>query len=473
MIRSLICTALAGLLAHASAAELSGPPGPVLDAMRSAKLPAGALSLAVVPLSRPQDALYFNADAPVNPASVMKLVTTQVALERLGPAYAWTTELLADGPVVEGVLKGNLYLKGGGDPKLTYERVWLLLRDLRSAGVRRVAGDLVLDRSALRLPPAGAFDDDEGDPARPFLVAPDALLANFKSVRVRVLADGGIVRVSVEPPIAEISIENAAKVAGNGCNAAISADSEATRARVRVSGNLAEGCSSERYVSVLDTLSYTGGLVRAIWRELGGEIAGSTRQGATPASARTLASSRSPDVVSVIRDVNKFSNNLMARQLFLTLGASNRQGETDDAQSAARIVHEWLKDNRLNWPELVLENGSGLSRRERVSARHLAELLQQAAAGPYAPEFMSSLPIVAVDGTMKRRLKGADVAAHVKTGTLKNVRAVAGYVLAEDGERYAVVGVLNHVQAPGGAPTLDALLRWVSEARPARQVTVK
>ncbi|WP_255992192.1 D-alanyl-D-alanine carboxypeptidase/D-alanyl-D-alanine endopeptidase [Chitinolyticbacter albus] len=465
MIRSLIYAALAGMLAHATAAELSGPPAPVLDAMRGAKLPPNTLSLAIVPLSRPQDAQYFNADAAVNPASVMKLITTQVALEKLGPAYAWTTELLADGPVIDGTLKGNLYFKGGGDPKLTYERVWLLLRDLRSAGVRRIAGDLVLDRSALRLPPAGAFDDDEGDPARPFLVAPDALLANFKSVRVRALADGGIVRVSVEPPIAEITIENVAKVAGSGCNAAIGADSEATRARVRVSGNLAEGCSNERYVSVLDTISYTGGLTRAIWRELGGEIAGNTRQGTTPANARALASSRSPDVVSVIRDVNKFSNNLMARQLFLSLGASDRRGERDDAQSAARVVRDWLAENQLAWPELVLENGSGLSRRERVSARHLAELLQRAANGPYAPEFMSSLPIVAVDGTMKRRLKGANVAAHIKTGTLKNVRAVAGYVLADNGERYAVVGVLNHAQASGGAPTLDALLRWVGEAR--------
>ncbi|UXY14651.1 D-alanyl-D-alanine carboxypeptidase/D-alanyl-D-alanine-endopeptidase [Chitiniphilus purpureus] len=464
--RSLHCVLLvaAGHLSPAFAAELSGPPAPVLTAMRAARLPAEALALAVVPLSQPQAAQYFNADNVMNPASVMKLVTTQVALEKLGPAYAWTTELLADGPVAGGMLKGNLYLKGAGDPKLTYERLWMLLRDLRAAGVQRVTGDVVLDRGALRLPPPGVFDDDEGDPARPFLVAPDALLANFKSVRVRVLADGGSVRVGIEPPLPEISVENSATVSGHSCEGvAIVAQSDATRAKVRVSGVLAEGCHSERYVSVLDTATYTGTLVRSLWRELGGEIAGAVRTGATPAGARILAGSRSPDLVSVIRDVNKFSNNLMARQLFLALGAAHRQGETDDALAAARVVREWLAENQLRWPELVLENGSGLSRKERISARHLGELLLRAAQGAYAAEFVSSLPIVALDGTMKKRLRGSEVAgaAHIKTGTLKNVRAIAGYVQAVDGRRYAVVGIVNHPTASAAAPALDALLAWV------------
>ncbi|WP_353328638.1 D-alanyl-D-alanine carboxypeptidase/D-alanyl-D-alanine endopeptidase [Chitiniphilus shinanonensis] len=472
MKRSLMAWIGLMLLANGAQAEtsLASPPSEVAAALRAAKVPVAALSLAVVPLASPQDGLYFNAEIPANPASVMKLVTTQVALEKLGPAYQWTTELYGDGPVVDGVLHGNLYLKGAGDPKLTFERVWVLLRDLRAAGIERVSGDLVLDRNALRLPPPNEFDDDEHDLARAFLVTPDALLAGFKAQRFRVSASQGKTRVVVEPPLAEVGVENAVRVAPSApCtigNLRFDGDGQGGPTRVRISGALPEGCSVERYLSYLEAPAYTAALVRSLWRELGGDLGGRTREGAVPSTATRLAANASPDLVGVIRDINKFSNNLMARQLFLSLGAAYRQpGEANDAVSAARVVREWLDENALSWPELSLENGSGLSRRERISARHLAQLLLRAEQGPYSAEFISSLPIVAVDGTMKRRLNGSGIAgaAHVKTGTLKDVRAVAGYVQAQDGRRYAVVGIVNHAAAPAAGPALDALLAWVGD----------
>ncbi|WP_375591815.1 D-alanyl-D-alanine carboxypeptidase/D-alanyl-D-alanine-endopeptidase [Chitiniphilus eburneus] len=460
------------LMPHAMAeTRLDAAPPEVAAALRAAKVPAFAVSLAVVPLASPQDGLYFNAESPANPASVMKLVTTQVALEKLGPAYQWTTELYGDGPIADGVLRGNLYIRGAGDPKLTFERLWVLLRDLRAAGVNRITGDLVLDRSALRLPPPNEFDDDEHDLARAFLVTPDAVLAGFKAQRFRVTANQGKTRVTVEPPLSEVRVDSNVRVAP-GATCAIGnlrfdgGDGQGGPTRVRISGALPEGCAVERYLSYLDAPTYTAGLIRTLWRELGGEIGGATREGPVPAGATRLAANASPDLVSAIRDINKFSNNLMARQLFLTLGAAYRQpGDANDAVSAAGAVGAWLADNALAWPELSLENGSGLSRRERISARHLAQLLVRAEQGPYSAEFISSLPIVAVDGTMKKRLNGSGVAgaAHVKTGTLKDVRAVAGYVQAQDGQRYAVVGLINHAAAPAAGPALDALLAWVGD----------
>ena len=137
------------------------------------------------------------------------LLTTYAALERLGPAYRWPTEAYAAGELAHGVLAGDLVLKGYGDPKLTLENFWLLLRDLRARGLREVRGDLVLDRSFFS-PDAASASGIDDKPMRPYNTAPDALLLNFKSVRVQFLPDPGarVVRIVAEPDLPQVRIVN-------------------------------------------------------------------------------------------------------------------------------------------------------------------------------------------------------------------------------------------------------------------------
>lgn len=448
------------------AAAVNLPPR-VEQALRTSKLPTDALSLAMIPLTGPGKASYLNADMAVNPASTMKLVTTYAALELLGPTYQWKTAFYADGPVRNGVLQGNLYLKGGGDPKLTMERLWLLLRDLRNAGVQEVQGDLVLERNHFRTEGQTPFDDDGGDTTRPYLVEPDALLVNLKTLRLIVRGEARGAQVIAEPPIPYLRIDNRVQVSPP---AACPGWPQVTyqfrpqadgNMEIIAAGQIPEGCSGQRYLSLLDHPTYTGGTVRALWGELGGRILGNDRLGTTPGNARLLAQALSPDVVEVIRDVNKYSNNTMARQLFLSIGARHRlPGDANDAEAAHRAIGQWLARKGIRAPNLIMENGSGLSRNERITAREMANMLLAAWKSPYAAEFISSMPLAAMDGTLRKRLRNTPLAgnAHLKTGTLNNVRALAGYSRDAQGHIWAVVAILNHPRPWGASSILDQVL---------------
>lgn len=453
------------LLSALSLPLLAGALPPAVEkSLRASGISQQSLSVAALPLDGPGKATFINADQPMNPASTMKLVTTYAALELLKPNYRWQTQLLTDGRISNGILDGNLYLRGGGDPSLTMERLWLLLRELRNAGVKEIKGQLVLENSYFRMPQDTPFNDDGDDPAKPYLVGPDALLINFKAVRALARADSNGVQVRIEPPNSYLHIENRARVVPGACRGGVQftvRPRPTGEADLVVTGQLGTGCQQERNIAALDHLTYAAGVVRALWGEMGGTIYGGNQMGNTPGKARLLASSESPDLVSVIRDINKWSNNTMARQLFLTIGAEFRQaGDRDDAASAWRTISRWLNGKGIRSASLVMENGSGLSRRERISARELASILQSAWHSPYAAEFIASLPVPAVDGTLRKRLKDTPVAgnAHLKTGTLNNVRALAGFSRDSQGNSWAVVTILNDSRAYGKSVILDQLI---------------
>ena len=469
MIKSLRPLLLASLLLPLALPLYAAPlnttlPPKIQQALRASKLQDNALSLVMVPLSGPGTPTVYNADVSVNPASTMKLVTTYAALELLGPTYQWKTEFYTDGKLDSGILNGNLYLKGGGDPKLNMEKLWLLMRDLRANGVRQITGDLVLDRTYFNQPQLPEFNDDGGDDNKPFLVKPDALMINLKAMRFIARNDSGKVVVSVEPPIATIHIDNQIKATpGNKCGGDVRYNPvpQADGISVVVSGQLGEGCSSQTYLSLLDHPEYAAGAVRAIWNELGGSIQGHDRQGTVPKTATLLARAFSPDLAEVIRDINKYSNNTMAQQLFLSIGAQYRSDvDGDDAKGAQRMIRQWLAQKGITAPHLVMENGSGLSRAERVSAREMAMMLQSAWQSPYQAEFMSSMPLVGMDGTMRKRLKTTAMAGegHIKTGTLNTVRAIAGYSRDDNGTTWAVVAILNDPKPWGASSVLDQVL---------------
>ena len=460
---------LLGLCGSVQAGQL---PGQVARALEAGKLPSSAMSLAVIPLDGQGVAQFVNADTPVNPASTMKLVTTYAALELLGPTWQWNTDLLASGPIENGVLKGDLVFRSSGDPKLTRERIWTLLRDLRASGVRQVTGDLVLQPADLRLPTDIAeFVDDGNDPSRPFLVTPDPLLSNLKVFQLRTFGESTGVRTHLEPPLPEVRVVSEVKLlpAARSCpwpNIHYALSDQGSQATLTLRGEIHEGCQAERWLSALDHATYTGSLLRTTWEELGGSIAGTIRIGSMPSDARLLARTTSPDLVDTIRDINKFSNNTMTRQLLLNIGRQQRSAaDADDHKAAVRVINQWLAAKGIASEHLVIENGSGLSRFERLTARDLALMLEQAARSPYAAEFTASMPLAAMDGTMRRRLRNTPVAgqAHIKTGALRDVRALAGISRDRNGQKWAVVAIVNHPAAGNSRNALDLVITDVHQ----------
>jgi serine-type D-Ala-D-Ala carboxypeptidase/endopeptidase (penicillin-binding protein 4) len=466
----LICLALPSLAQNVAYEERL--PTPVARALKGAGIPQSAVAIVVQEAGAVFPRVSVNAGQAMNPASVMKLVTTFAALELLGPAYTWKTEALASATSAEGVVDGDLYLKGSGDPKLTLEQFWLLLRQLRARGVRDIRGDLVLDRGAFA---AIAHDEAafDGKPTRPYNVGPDALLLNFKALRLTLLPDGQRVQALPEPAPANLDIVNLLKANGSTC-AQGSEWREALRAdlsrhngnfRLVLTGNYPAACGEQRWnIGVLPHPDYVVGVFRQLWTELGGSFNGAVRDGVAPATAQRLASIESPALAEIVRDINKFSNNVMARQVFLTLGRNGAEGGATTARADA-AVRAWLESKSLRFPELVLDNGSGLSRRERISADNMARLLAAAWKSAAMPELMSSLPLTAVDGTMKKRLRDGAAAgqAHIKTGSLEGVKTIAGYVLDTSGRRQVVVFFVNHANAAAAQAAQDALLQWVVE----------
>jgi D-alanyl-D-alanine carboxypeptidase/D-alanyl-D-alanine-endopeptidase (penicillin-binding protein 4) len=446
-------------------------PAEVRDALESAELPREALAVWVQEVGTsaapPRPRLSWRADAPVNPASLTKLLTTYAALDLLGPAWTWSTPVWLLGAVNDGVLEGNLVIKGSGDPKLVLERLWLMLRKVRQLGVREIRGDIVLDRSGFVVPEQNPAEFD-GEPLRPYNVAADALLLNYKTVTLSFTPDPARASafVNVEPPLAGVRVDGSVPLAagpGNGCGdwrAELGAQL-GDPALIRLTGTFNPGCGEKSWsIAYVDPKTYNARALLGIWAEMGGSLMGAVREGIAPASAPSFVLS-SPPLAEVVRDINKFSNNVMAQQLFLTLGLVQRGSGTPE--NARAVLRQWLAD-RFGAPYtagLVIDNGSGLSRDTRVSARLLARTLQAAWAGPVMPELLASLPVNGLDGTA-RRSRSPLVRAHLKTGSLRDVRGVAGYVLGDSGRRYVVVAIVNHTNAGGDAAraTLDALLQW-------------
>ena len=406
----------------------------------------------------------------MNPASVMKLVTTYAALDLLGPAWTWKTTAWVDTAAVNGVLSGNLYLKGSGDPRFAIEHLWGLLRQLRVRGIQQINGDVVLDRTVFDVPAIdpGAFDDK---PMRPYNVGPDGLLINLRALRFTLLPDNGKPRLLMETPSDGLRVDNQLRAGEGGCGSNwkdfinVRLIPENNGNRLEFTGTYSPLCGEKALnLAPLPADGQAGGLIRALWKELGGTLGGQVRGGTVPAGARLVASHESPPLADTVRDINKFSNNVMARQVYLTLG---NESAPATAERARQRIADWLNARGLRFSELEIENGSGLSRSERISADSLNRLLLDAWKNPVMPEFVSSLPIVGIDGTMKKRLNGSEATgrAHIKTGTLDGVKTAAGYALDARGRRYAVTFLINHPRASAGSAAIDALLVWVAQRR--------
>jgi len=452
---------------------LADLPATVVKALRAANLPPESAAVFVQQVDKTMPLVAYRADQALNPASTMKLVTTYAALGLLGPSYTWRTEIYTAAPQQSDVLNGDLVLKGYGDPTLTLENFWLLLRALRQSGVREIKGDLVLDRSYFDIAPqdTGLFD---GEPYRAYNAEPSALLVNFKATRFSFRGDvqQGKVSILVDPEFPQLKVINHLELRQGPCvdwkdRLGYQAQREGENMAVVFSGNFSAACGEKSLdLSLSDDAQYIYQLFRQLWQEQGGVFHGALKLGVVPEGAKLLAQATSPPLAEVIRSVNKYSNNVMARQLLLTIG-TERGARPGSVEHGTKAVRDWLATQGLDFPELVIENGAGLSRIERISARHLGQLLLSSWRSPVMPELMSSLPVIAVDGTLAHRLKGSTVAgqAHLKTGSLEGARAVAGYLLDDKSRRWVVVFVVNHPQAAAAGQAQDALLEWLHDRK--------
>ncbi|MDM0014074.1 D-alanyl-D-alanine carboxypeptidase/D-alanyl-D-alanine-endopeptidase [Variovorax sp. J22P168] len=463
---ALFALALAAAAAVPTVTSAQSLPPEVDAALARAKVPRDAVTMLVVDADgvRPPR-LAWRSQVPVNPASIMKLVTTYAGLDLLGPAYTWNTAVYVDGPVRDGVLEGNLYIRGQGDPKLVIERLWLLLRRVQGLGIQSIRGDIVLDRSAFEIAESdpNAFD---GEGQRPYNAAPDALLINFKSVVMTFVPNPAaqVAQVAYEPALAGVAMPATVPLSAGECG-----DWRSTLggefgdpARLAFTGSYPAACGEKTWsVAYADPRGYAARAIAGLWGEMGGRLSGRVRDGQVPPALRPAFEAGSPPLSEVIRDINKYSNNVMAQQLFLTLGLQQKKRGTLEASRAT--VRQWWND-RVGTGEgqPVFDNGSGLSRDERISAAALAKMLQVAWRSPQMPELVASLPASGVDGTLRKRALRSGGAAHLKTGTLRDAAGVAGYVHGASGRRWVVVAIANHANAVAARPAFDALVDWAS-----------
>ena len=468
--------ALAPTPAHAADSTL---PLPVQLALDGNRIPSAAISVWVQPVDATQPSLSVRASEARNPASVMKLVTAFAALERLGPAHTWRTRIATAGTLRDGVLGGDLYLVGGGDPLLDHVRLWKMLRRLRGLGVRHIEGDIVLDASIFRLPPHDPATFD-GRPLRPYNSGPHGLLLHFNTLQLGLFpgpAAHAPVQVVAEPPLAGITIDNRILASAEPCGVwyrDLQASIEGGR-RLVLSGTLPVSCGPRNWSAApLAPAEFGNALVAGLWSELGGSLGGSVRSGTAGGTTQEWLAEDSPSLADAVREMNKWSSNVIARQLLATLGqtaqADVAQSETDMVSLGARAALEQLAAAGIDTAGLVIENGSGLSRAERSSATQLGQILLTAWRRPWMPEYLAALPIAGVDGTARRRLAGsaAQGQAHIKTGSLNGVRAMGGYLLDQHGRWHAVVMIVNHAEAASADAAMDALLAWLWDGGSAR-----
>jgi D-alanyl-D-alanine carboxypeptidase/D-alanyl-D-alanine-endopeptidase (penicillin-binding protein 4) len=488
MKRYFICTGLLWFVSIMCASAQNGTqngtqnlPPSVTQALARAGVPRDAVSIEVRSLATDTTPrLSHRAAVAVNPASVMKLVTTFSALDMLGADFTWKTGFYTDGVLSKGVLTGNLIIKGGGDPKWVLERIEDNFKTLQTLGVQRITGDIVLDNSVFDLQDKNAADFD-GEPMRPYNSAPDGLLVNFKALIFKFQPDPLTKTVAVlsEPPIADVAIDTQVTATTDGCGdwrSGLRADFSNPN-RVKFSGSYSVRCGENTWpVAYIEPATYAIRVVKAMYKASGGVLDGAVKYGNLPKTAQLLWQAPSLPLSATIADVNKFSNNVMAQQVFLTLSAQasvfnrslNLPGKprTGSFARSRETVQHWWQDKvgrRAIAP--VLDNGSGLSRKERITAQGLSELLKLAANHPAAQVFLSSLAIAGVDGTAANMAKRGIAAnalgnAQLKTGTLRDVAAVAGYATGKSGQRYSVVGIINHPNASAARPALDALVEW-------------
>lgn len=479
---SLIAVMLLALAVSGAQAEPAASPqlpAPVARAIAASGLPQRAFGIyAQEVVGEQRTVLSLNAEQPYTMASTTKIVTSLAALDLLGPHYRWRTSAFALGTLSEGRLVGDLLIVGGGNAQLTAAGLKAWFARMHDQGLKAIDGDIVLDRYAFQLTPADHAGTPVQSAAEPRHVWPDAMTLDEGVLRIAIQPTrNGKVALALQPPLADVRIDNRV-VAGDGCSAAArwEADRRGGGASVVVQGTWGAGCGARSlaFVPPADA-GIAARALPAMWAATGGTLTGrvvsaAVVPGVSPVPSgldgepiKPLSFDRSKPLTELVRDINKVSDNVGARNLMLSLspGFPERPATLAGAQ---RVVRLWLREQGLADGDVQVENGSGLSHSERAKPRALVQLLRKAWRADQAQAFFESLPVAGVDGTMAHRLKGGAAAgqAYLKTGTLNETVALAGYVHAASGKMYAVAVMVNAADAARGRPALDALIEWLA-----------
>lgn len=443
-------------------------PSSIKYELELAAIPENSVGIMIGEVNSNLPLLNHNADVAFAPASTMKVLTSYAALELLGPSYTWKTGAYISGKLEDGVLYGDLIIKGSGDPVFSQKELWLFLRQIQDAGVRDIRGNVILDRSVFKIMPfdAAAFD---AEPLKPYNAGPDGLLLNEKKIDVRLVPKESENKVDVifEPRLDGVEITppllSNAECGDWKKNIVLQFDDR----RANFDGMYSSACQEKNW-SIhpyqMSNTRYFESVFSTLWKEAGGRFGGKVIDGILPPDASKLAEWISPELSSVVSTVNKHSNNVMARQLLLSIG-HHVYGDHADVSAGIEAIKNWLASKNISSGGLVIENGSGLSRLEKMSPSTMSRILNAAFHSPVMPELMSSFPIAGKDGTMSKRLKEDAIAgkAHIKTGAIDNVRAIAGYVLAKSGRRYFVVCMVNDPNAKFSRNMINEVLNWTYE----------
>ncbi|GAB6050671.1 D-alanyl-D-alanine carboxypeptidase/D-alanyl-D-alanine-endopeptidase [Hydrogenophilus islandicus] len=469
MRRLLICivTALVLLATAPALLHAAGLPATVAKTLAEAEIPSEALSIWIAPLDGKGQRLIYHPETPRNPASVMKLITTFAAFETFGASYRWQVALESSAQWSDDTLFGPLELIHDGDPALTAERLWQLLRTVRAMGIRRISG-FTVTAPPLRLPPwdPAAFD---GRGEAPYTQGPAAALAHFNAIVVTLQPHPQRPQqliATTHPPLPFTIDTRGVKVTEGPCRqpARETVTANFTATHLVLTGTYALSCGVQTLaLAPPQPHRYAEWLLAAIWQELGGEIAPNLPRKAAKSRFR-LAASESPTLTEIAYQMNKWSNNVIARQLLALVGFVAQPDASDHVAAGAERALALLREKGIDARATVIENGSGLSRIARTTARTLAELLTFVARQEYATEFIAGLPRLGEDGTARRRYRDHPLAgsAHVKTGTLRDARALAGYARNRNGEPYVVVMLLDHPNASRAIKLFPQLLEWLA-----------
>jgi len=453
-------------------ANLNKLPSTVQKLLKNYKIPEQSLSLFIKEIDQRQPLMTLNADIPRNPASTIKIITTFAGLELLGPTYSWQTKFYLDGTLADYTLDGNLVMQGGGDPFLVSEAFWHILFTLQAKGLKHINGDLLIDD--------GEFEDEVGSPAdfdnkpyRAYNAFPDAALVNFRVHQFNFVPQKDSLHIYADPPAATMKINNKVKLTKGRCRGKhrhIKHDvvTHGHQTLITFTGDYPRSCGHQNLLrTIMPNDQYVFGVFKSLWENMGGTITGTVGKTRINGEKPFYVATSRP-LTEIITYINKYSNNVMARQLLLTIGKEMQESNGKDKGSKTlgrQAIKEWLVSIGIPAPELVLDNGSGLSRKSSVSAATMGALLEHAYHSPYQPEFMASLPMLGIDGTVRKRLNGAVPAGEIriKTGLLNDVRAMAGYVRSQSDKHYVVVSLQNYpgIQNGVGTQVQDEILKWL------------
>ena len=455
------------ILSELTFAQNAQLPVTVFEALQAENVPLDNVSIYVRRIDTPQALVAYQADVPRNPASVMKLVTSYAALDLLGPSYRWKTQFYGLNLPQQGKLQGGLWVKGSGDPALNTAHLAEVAGELQQKfNLNEICCEILLDNRAYAPQnfDAAAFD---GKPYRAYNAPAEALMVNQQAIRLQLIPSNEKVTVVAYPNwsllIKRIDIKPIAGDCGDWKNGLqIKREGRV----LSLNGEYPVSCG-DKYLDVnWQGAEYVGGLFYSAWEQAGGRWTQADKTQIrllnVPENAVLLTEHTSPTLAEILREMNKTSNNVMARALYLSLSRVNDASQVASTAKSEQVLKTWLQGKGFNFSELVLENGAGLSRQERISASHLGVLLGDAFRSPYMAELSASLPIYGVDGSLsKRKDSGLYGRAHLKTGSLENVRSIAGYVLDAKGRYWSVVFMANGAKAEATKPAQDALLNWV------------